>query len=614
MIRANRHFFFVLLLPFIEMSACAPRQFNSQVTEALGTFNSPESLGLSPQALDWENIKKETRGQRPQAWSDTWWPHAAKGIADRYVLRKTKMKSENLDGRNVLLANFVEQYYRAVQKNDPKELALLSPAEKYDFLVSQKQIPADFITKNKALTAKYSGSKAEKALLSLEDKLEILGSADATYKAVNQSYVTEAKSSAPDFKPLLRDGSAFNSELKNYLPVTSHDWGLWLDTFSWAHDDEWAWMGICNGWSPAALREAKPKQSVMVTRGKRKILLTEGDIRGLLSWTWGWQFPAATLGAGIRCDANQSKTIVKEKRVVDGRLCEGKGSRVGHCVSANTIYIGSDNPFANVPGRVVKFGFDPANRNSHEATLRNSLGNAYFEADVKSLSNGETKRLLIQLTQSCRDMNPGLFHAALVDLVARKKIGFVVDADRYTQVWNQPVYAYEMTYLPILKRDGTAAPAGEPVAIVEVKNDPYAKFRSDNANKIVQVRTKVIYAAENGPFAIYGTDGRKEIHEEIVNDYTLEIDKSGKIIGGEWGLLPESPEVKPLAISNSTTSGAPDFIWNYPDNSRPEGTLMNYSLIKKIHDCSTNKPPTGRFDLSPFVKEPLPYADCVLPE
>jgi len=595
-------------------AGCLQRSFNnrSELKESLGQFNSPESLGLSSNALDWESIHKETKGERAHAWSDTWWPHYAKGIADRYTLRRNTKSSENLSGRGALLSRFVEQYVSAVAKKDPKELALLSPAEKYDYLTTDVEVPANLMARLQSYSKKYAGTPAEQVLLGLENKLEKLGEYDETYKSLNQEYAREANSSANLFKPLLNEAVELNSQLKKYLPVTSHDWGLWLDTFSWAHDEEWAWMGICNGWSPAALREAKPLNSVMAIRGSKKVLLTEGDIRGLLSWVWGWQFPNVTLGAGVRCDANESRTIVKNRRIIDGRLCEGNGSRPGHCVAANTIYIQSDDPFARVPGRTVRFGFDPQNKTSHEARLKTNLGNAYYEAEVRDLKSGEKRDLLIQLTQACRDMNPGLFHAALVDLVARRKTGFVVDADRYTQVWNQPVYAYEMTYLPIAKKDGSQAEPGIPVALNEVREDPYAAFRAEKTNHIVQVRTRVVYAAENGPFAAYDADGKKEIHEEMTVDYTLELSKKGKIIGGEWGLLPGTPGVRPLKASNSRASVAPDFIWNYPESSSPGKGLVSYKMLKKIHQCSLSKAQNLKFDPSPYLKEAVAYVECEL--
>ncbi|NBW80823.1 hypothetical protein EBR21_03630 [bacterium] len=603
-----------LIIAALAISGCMQRKFNNQgaLKEAVGKFNSAESLGLSENALDWNSIRNEVKGERPKAWSDTWWPHYAKGIADRYILRSSGKRSENLSGRGGVPGKFVEQYLDAVAKADPKELALLSPAEKYDYLMAKKSIPEGLRTKLAEQSKTYSGSKAESILLSLEDKLEKLGQYDDTYKTLNSEYAREANGNAAAFRPLLKDGSKLNDEMKKFLPLTSHDWTLWLDTFSWAHDEEWAWMGICNGWSPAALREQKPLQSVLVSKGNKKILFTEGDIRGLLSWVWGWQFPSETLGAGVRCDASESRTLVKDNRIIDGRLCEGNGSRPGHCVAANTIYVDKDNPFSPVPGRTIRFGLDPQNRKTHEAKLKSSLSNAYYEADVSNLSSGEMRTLLIQVTKSCRDMNAGLFHAALVDLVARRKTGFVVDADRYTQVWNQPVYAYDMTYLPILKKDGSTSPAGIPVAVNDVLNDPYSEFRAEKTSSIVQVRAKVIYASENGPFAKYDPSGSQETHEELIADYTIEISKKGKIVGGEWGLLPGTPGVKPLEASNSTAAVAPDFIWDYPEKSKPEGELVDYATLKKIHECSLKPSSNGQFDLSPFVQNPLPYVECSL--
>jgi hypothetical protein len=604
----------VLCLALFCIAGCLQRRFNnrSELRESLGNYNTAEGLGLSQDALNWEKIRKDVRGARPKAWSDTWWPHYSKGIADRYILRKSGKSSENLEGREVVLSRFVEQYAAAVRRNDPRELALLSPAEKYDFLTAREQVSDEFLSGIASYSKKYRGSAAEKALLGLEDKLERLGQYDDSYKALNQEYAREANSSAATFKPLLSEGLAVNESLKKVLPVTAHDWNLWLETFSWAHDEEWAWMGICNGWSPAALREAQPRQSVMAMRGDKKILLTEGDIRGLLSWAWGWQFPQQTLGAGVRCDANESRTLVKNKRIIDGRLCEGKGSRPGRCVSANTIYISADDAFAQIPGRIVKFGLDPQNRASHQATLKAFLGNAFYEAEVTDMSSGEKRTLLIQLTQACRDMNPGLFHAALVDLVGRRKLGFVVDADRYTQVWNQPVFGYELTYLPILKKDGSTAAAGVSVALSDVKDDPYSAFRADKAVKIVQVRAKVLFGSENGPFATYGADGSKETHEEMTVDYTIELSSGGQIVGGEWGLLPGTPGIKPLRASNSSAPVAPDFIWNYPENSLPTGELMDYKLIKKIHDCSVQQKTTSTFDLKPYSNDAITYVECKL--
>lgn len=594
-------------------AGCQKRSFNKgEFKESMGRYNSPESLGLSANALDWESIRTEVRGAREQAWSDTWWPHYSKGIADRYVLRNSGQKSENLSGRGVTISDYVSEYLGAVRKADPKELALLSPAEKYDYLMSDKAIPESLLRELEAYSKKHKGTSHESTLLKLEDKLERLGKYDEMYTTLNQEYARESKAAAAGFTPLLTEGQQLAEKLKPYLPITSHDWNLWLTTFSWAHDEEWAWMGICNGWSPAALREKKPLRSVMAIRGGKRVLFTEGDIRGLLSWVWGWQFPNQTLGAGVRCDASESKAIVKNRRIIDGRICEGKGSRSGRCVGANTIFIGTDDPFAEIPGRFLRFGFDAQNRKTHEAHLMTSLGNAYYEADIKDLKTGQKRRRLLQITQACRDMNPGLYHAALVDLVGRRKLGFVVDADRYTQVWNQPVFAYELTYLPIAKRDGTVASPGEPVALEDVKNDIYAEFRAEKTNRIVQVRSRVVYAAENGPFASYSPTGEQEHRQEVVSDYTLEITSKGKIIGGEWGLLPGTPGVKPLRESNSSAPAAPDFIWNYPEGASPNSDLMNYGIVKKIHDCSTSPAAVTRFDWAPWQGTPLSYSECAL--
>ena len=209
------HSTFCLAFAIVFFAGCQKRSFNKgEIKEAMGRFNSPESLGLSTNALNWESIKNQVREAREQAWSDTWWPHYSKGLADRYILRSTLQKSEHLSGRGVTISEFVHQYLQTIQKADLKEMALLSPAEKYDFLMSQKSIPQTLIEELSAYTKKHRGTVHETILLKLEDKLERLGKYDEMYQQLNQEYARESKAAAPGFSPLLNEGNALASKLK----------------------------------------------------------------------------------------------------------------------------------------------------------------------------------------------------------------------------------------------------------------------------------------------------------------------------------------------------------------------------------------------------------------
>jgi hypothetical protein len=128
----------------------------------------------------------------------------------------------------------------------------------------------------------------------------------------------------------------------------------------------------------------------------------------------------------------------------------------------------------------------------------------------------------------CADVNAGAFHIVLTSMIGINSQGFVADVDRYNDVWNQPVTAYESQIV------GEIAPNAK-----EIKNGVERK---------IQVKTKMIFGEELAFYtpeeASQGTLGF--VSKEPVTgtpaqtfkfknyEYVLELDRSGNIIGGEW--------------------------------------------------------------------------------
>jgi hypothetical protein len=86
------------------------------------------------------------------------------------------------------------------------------------------------------------------------------------------------------------------------------------------------------------------------------------------------------------------------------------------------------------------------------------------------MSEAEMKRQMN--SAECRDTNAGAFHVALTNQIAVKNEGFVADVTRDSEVWNQPIYAYE-TKIIAEKNCATPGAAAGTVREVTVETTMY---------------------------------------------------------------------------------------------------------------------------------------------
>ena len=128
-------------------------------------------------------------------------------------------------------------------------------------------------------------------------------------------------------------------------------------------------------------------------------------------------------------------------------------------------------------------------------------------------------------TGSCNfDLNAGAFHIILTNRIGILRQGFLADLDRFREVWNFPIYAYESKVTAERKPHSQTAPGTVKVLVVE---------------------TTVSYISESetnqwGP--INGTD--EQILGQKKFKYRLELNATGEIIGGDWA-----------------SEDRPDFLW-----------------------------------------------------
>ncbi|MBZ5711742.1 hypothetical protein [Nannocystis pusilla] len=151
----------------------------------------------------------------------------------------------------------------------------------------------------------------------------------------------------------------------------------------------------------------------------------------------------------------------------------------------------------------------------------------------------------------CKDTNPGSFHVALTNLLGLRGKSFVFDRTYDREVWNHPVIGYKVTR----DQEVSAATAND---MLKVGGSKY-RFNK-NAAELRRMRTEVYWINEAGPgYNQQLVDNVKTFTFTEVYDYILELDGSGRVIGGEWvgGSRRRHPDFVwlPMSKKNSTTAG-----------------------------------------------------------
>jgi hypothetical protein len=145
------------------------------------------------------------------------------------------------------------------------------------------------------------------------------------------------------------------------------------------------------------------------------------------------------------------------------------------------------------------------------------------------------------------DLNAGAFHIVIANKLGLEKQGFLMDVDRFKEVWNQPVVGFKSTVLEDnLRPRGGAA---------------------ERAVREVRIKTELFYVDESNPTwePVHGTKDQKIGRRDF--QYRLELDVHGNIVGGDW----ESRE-------------RPDFLWNKPTATPPEFSGTFSALPALLND------------------------------
>jgi hypothetical protein len=166
----------------------------------------------------------------------------------------------------------------------------------------------------------------------------------------------------------------------------------------------------------------------------------------------------------------------------------------------------------------------------------------------------------------CADTNAGAWHVVVTNFIGIGDAPLVMDRTANIEVWNQPVYSYEIT----LNQKVTERRANE---CVGASGSSY-RF-NDRAKALYEIKMNVGYLVEGEAQAEpMGLDGY--IDEQSYH-YVVEVDGRGKVIGGEW--------------CKRSATHHPDFLWSpegvaqRAEGRNPEVDLDNvYKLLAKSRE------------------------------
>lgn len=226
----------------------------------------------------------------------------------------------------------------------------------------------------------------------------------------------------------------------------------------------------------------------------------------------------AELSPAEKFDLAQGRYDYPLTKVVDKNAKPKAKSSEGICDgwTASAIQFREPTPidFTNPDGIVIPFGSaDIKALMSYDVSINMEQG------ALKNRFIGEYCGVPLGMTAGlpgCKDINPGSLHVVLANQIALKKEAFAADMDPKRATWNHPIYGFEF----------------------EIRGEKKVK----EAAKGIIIHAKVMYTGDDPApeeslkaFSWLPTTGTDAYLAEVMElDYLLELDHSGRIIGGSW--------------------------------------------------------------------------------
>ncbi|MCM2323054.1 MAG: hypothetical protein NDJ90_07305 [Oligoflexia bacterium] len=134
----------------------------------------------------------------------------------------------------------------------------------------------------------------------------------------------------------------------------------------------------------------------------------------------------------------------------------------------------------------------------------------------------------------CLDTNPATWHRLVVEQLGVRREAFLIDAELKDEVWNHPLFAYQYEYFNPATGEEADTLEEAKVKLADFAEDRFAAFRSPYARSVVGIQMIVTYSYEVFPSVSLSDDESQDVTMSEVYRYDLELDRWGRIVGGEW--------------------------------------------------------------------------------
>jgi hypothetical protein len=301
------------------------------------------------------------------------------------------------------------------------------------------------------------------------------------------------------------------------------------------------WEGLCHAWAPATILYSNPKPVTMIGKKGHAIEFGSSDLKALLTYHLHLAKAPRTRFLGSRCnidfgkiyqDLQNNALYGKDVTVLIEKLKEHKKELT------ETLKLDNEESLSFSWDK-KKALLDIFNKLSNDKEDIDKLNILLKKDDLESEGKVFIKGMIdkkitmaIELEgkmnrSECKDTNAGSFHVVITNQISKMDEGFVVDVTRDSEVWNQAVQGFD---------------------VKEIEEKGPSEGSAEGTVKEVIVETKMHYIVE-----IEQAWNKIAPSNQIATKtyrYKLELDKDGKILGGEWISLDR-----------------PDFIWK---NGRSE--------------------------------------------
>ena len=215
------------------------------------------------------------------------------------------------------------------------------------------------------------------------------------------------------------------------------------------------------------------------------------------------------------------------------------------------------------PKRAVTVsGYDGRSITFSPSDIKRLAAYAWGENGVSSAQIGQRcySDELGSREEACLDTNPASFHLALLNYMGLHNKTFIVDNAYDSMVWNRPVVSFSFNFVHPVTKLPSRELKYSLVEINDIEDEALLLNRSVDTHYLVGIRmvVELLYGDE-----VEATDVKKKAYK-IVYRYDLEVDRNGKILGGEWETLYH-----------------PDFIWMVKEGGTPKSS--EDFLIKDKH-------------------------------